>query len=394
MVPLTGRLLLVLLGLIALGMPALMAFQGGGSRGRDRARRLTLILVGQLAAVAVTAAAANDYGDFYPTWSDLFGTVHVAPDTPVESFGGTVAPPHRTAAAGTGARATTGETLPAAEAARIVGGLKRIAYASPDEYATRGAVVHLTGPDPSQEVLAYLPPSYFDGSVGNASLPVLELLTGYPGTPDTIVGKLHAPDDLLQGLKAGTLHPMVLLMTRPVNPFPRDTECSNVPNGPQNLDWFATTLPQLAATQLHITVTGLAAAGYSTGGYCALKLAMTKPEVFAGAASMSGYYHPLPGPGSGDLFGKDPHTRDLADLDWRLRNLPAPATAVMLATAKDERFDDGYDAAEEFLHLVHAPMSASAIVLPSGGHNFTTWDAELPRLLSFLDERLSRPTPR
>jgi hypothetical protein len=240
-----------------------------------------------------------------------------------------------------------------------------------------------------QDVLAYLPPQWFAGGAQAANLPIVEVLTGYPGTPHTVVDKLHAPQTLLDDLKAGTAHPMVLVITRPVEPFPRDTECLDVPNGPSTFHYLSTDLPAAAASILHLHPAALGAIGYSTGGYCALKLAMEDPTHFVAGGSMSGYYHPLPEASSGNLFGPDATvTREQNDLDWRLTHLPAPATSVMIATSHDERYDDGYAAAQSFLALVQAPMAATELVLPHGGHNFPTWDAEFPRLLTWMDARL------
>jgi enterochelin esterase-like enzyme len=251
------------------------------------------------------------------------------------------------------------------------------------------------GGRPAQDVLAYLPPAWFAGGAAASTLPMVEVLTGYPGTPHTVVDKLHAPKVLLDDMNAGTAHPMVLLITRPVEPFPRDTECVDVPNGPRTFSYLAEDLPNAAASILHVHPAALGAIGYSTGGYCALKLAMMRPGTFAAGASMSGYYHAIPEANSGDLFGPNPLAgRERNDLDWRLGHLPAPATSVMIATARDERYDDGYAAAQSFLGLVHAPMSATEIVLPHGGHNFGTWTAEFPRLLTWMDARLQAAAAR
>jgi S-formylglutathione hydrolase FrmB len=122
---------------------------------------------------------------------------------------------------------------------------------------------------------------------------------------------------------------------------------------------------------------------------------MMRPDEFTAGASMSGYYHAIPEANSGNLFGPNPVTdREHNDLDWRLDHLPAPDTSVMIATSHDERYDDGYAAAQSFLALVHAPMSATEIVLPHGGHNFPTWTAEFPRLLTWMDSRLQEAAQR
>jgi S-formylglutathione hydrolase FrmB len=379
---LTGVPLLVVLILLSIAAPALVArawFDEG------RVRRVLVVLLAQLAAVATTAALANDYGDFYPSWSDLFGSVPTSSAT-TRSFG---------AASGGGApEVVAGGTveLSAAQADSIAAGLKPTDWSKRGEWATRGALVHLPSPAagnrPPQDVLAYLPPSWFSGRPGATSMPLVELLTGYPGTPHTIVDQLHAPQILLDDLRKGTAHPMMLLITRPVEPFPRDTECTDVAGGPDTFTYLSEALPRAATEILRLRVTAMGAVGYSTGGYCSLKLAMLRSDRFTAGASMSGYYRALPGANSGDLFGGSSTERNHNDLDWRLAHLPPPRTSVLVATSKEERYDDGYEAAQRFLGLVKGPMSAQEIVLDRGGHNFKTWTAEFPRILPWLDARL------
>jgi hypothetical protein len=393
-VSLTGVPLLILLALITAGIPV-------GYVRRRRMGRLPSVatVVGaQLAAIALTAAFANDYGDFYPTWRDLFGSVHAGADTASLNFGG----PGAAASPGPRSHAAhhpAPDQLDAAGAAALADTLHPTGWAPRAARAQRGAVVSLPIPGdggrPAQDVLAYLPPQWFAGGPAAAALPIVEVLTGYPGTPHTVVDKLHAPQVLLDAINAGTAHPMVLVITRPVEPFPRDTECLDVPDGPSTFHYLSADLPAAAATILHLHPAALGAIGYSTGGYCALKLAMQDPARFVAGGSMSGYYHSLPEASSGNLYGPDAAvTRQQNDLDWRLHHLPAPATSVMIATARDERYDDGYAAAQGFLALVHAPMSAAEIVLPHGGHNFGTWTAEFPRLLSWMDARLQAAAAR
>jgi hypothetical protein len=47
-----------------------------------------------------------------------------------------------------------------------------------------------------------------------------------------------------------------------------------------------------------------------------------------------------------------------------------------------------------FLRLIHAPMSGYSLILPQGGHNYGTWDRELPQCLQWLNKRLSPAIPQ
>jgi hypothetical protein len=459
---LTGRALLILLAVLVIAVPIAGVRLWSVWTGRGRTVfRWGLFLVAQLAAVALTMVAANDYGQFYPNWADLFRAATASADgqvaVTVRSFGGlpdamgadaggaTSAPVLPTPAGVDGSSpagqangrpgtllrhgpgssagdstAPIGRTptsaseppytsdqavapgsrlgldtgagdLSASEAHAIAAGLHP--QSPPDRWAERGTVVKLPIPGdnglPAQLFDAYLPPSYFAGGPGAARLPMLELLTGYPGTPTSIVGKVHAVDALLADLATGAVSPMVYVMTRPVEPYPRDTECMDIPGGPSNVRYLAQDVPPSAAAILHLSVPAMGVIGYSTGGYCALKLAMTYPGTYAGAGSMGGYYAAEPGPYSGgDLYGGDPHVKDDADLIWRLEHLPPPVTAVAVATARDEKGRDGYKPAQRFLSQVRAPMAADEFVRAHGGHNFGTWSMEFPDMLRWMDKRI------
>jgi len=42
-----------------------------------------------------------------------------------------------------------------------------------------------------------------------------------------------------------------------------------------------------------------------------------------------------------------------------------------------------------FLSLIHSPMLGYSLILPQGGHNFRTWNRELPQSLEWLSHRLT-----
>jgi hypothetical protein len=360
------------------------------------ARRAAIIVTAQLAAVALTATAANDYGAFYPNWTDLYHAIRPAGDNVASesrSFGGSrTTADHIGAARPAGFGSGSGQVTQD-EALRIVEGLHP--WGTRETWPSNGAVVTLDVPGDNgrepQDVLAYLPPSYFSGRPGDAHLPIAEIITGYPGTPATVATKLDAIEVLRADLAAGTVPPMAFVIARPAEPYPRDTECVDVPNGPQSATYLAYNVPDYAASVLKLSVPTMGAIGYSTGGYCALKLAMSFPERYLGAASMSGYYAAQPGPSSGDdIFAGDPMAKNEADLIWRLDHLPVPNTTVLLATARDEHDPDGFEPAQRFLAHVRPPMSARELIREHGGHNFNTWHDEMPEMVAWMGEQFAR----
>ncbi|HUR73380.1 MAG TPA: alpha/beta hydrolase-fold protein [Sporichthya sp.] len=394
---LTGRTLLLCLLLLTVAVPVLGARLWSSGRGWTLTlRRVAIIGTAQVAAVALTAAAANDYGAFYPNWHDLYHAIHPAGDNVASESRSFGAPPVPAVQAALGHRmgfGTGSGQVSKGEALRIVEGLHP--WGTPDVWPKNGAVVTLMVPGDNgrepQDDLAYVPPSYFSGRPGDARLPIAEIVTGYPGTPSTVATKLDAIEVLRADMAAGTVPPMAFVITRPTEPYPRDTECVDVPNGPQSAHYLAYNVPDYAASTLRLSVPTMGVIGYSTGGYCALKLAMSFPERYLGAASMSGYYAAQPGPSSGDdIFGGDPMAKNEADLIWRLDHLPAPNITVLLATARDEHDPDGFEPAQHFLAHVHSPMSARELIREHGGHNFNTWHDEMPEMVAWMGEQFAR----
>lgn len=76
---------------------------------------------------------------------------------------------------------------------------------------------------------------------------------------------------------------------------------------------------------------------------------------------------------------------------------PAAPVSLLVTTAKDEAGSSGYADSRRFLvpaHTAGAPLRVDSLILDHGGHNFSTWNVELPpRALSWLTQRLPGPAP-
>jgi enterochelin esterase-like enzyme len=264
-------------------------------------------------------------------------------------------------------------------------------WSSKAEWPTRGAIVATTlggnRSGLSEPAWVYLPPAYFTDAARD--LPIAEVLTGYPGHQKNLVERMHYPDLLLEGIRSGQARPMVLVMMRPVPTYPWDTECTDLPGGgPQAFTFFAEDVPTAAAAAFGLRPTGYAMVGDSTGAYCAAKVAMMAPQRFSAAVAMSGYFHAATDRSTRGIFSNQPDLRDQNDLRWRLRHLPAPRTSILVATSADAPGNDGFQAAEEFVHLARPPLSVDEQVLDHGGHNFETWLRQIPYALSWLSRHL------
>ncbi|MFF4649179.1 alpha/beta hydrolase [Streptomyces sp. NPDC001380] len=376
---LTGQGLLVLLAVVAAGCVAATVWVWPRLARRHWTAvlgRLGTLVATQLAALAALGVAGNDYFGFYASWDDLLGTGGGQPVAVQDHFraaaGGRPQDPSGTAtgvdhlgtlpAGGPGGPRQSGLL----EHVRISGGASGI---SSDGYV-------------------YLPPQYFRPQEAHRRLPAAVVLTGYPGDARNLVTRLDYPGTELREVQAGRMRPTVLVMLRPTVAPPRDTECVDVPGGPQAETYFTRDVPRAVAAAYRVASgpRSWGVIGDSTGGYCALSLTLRHPDAYGAAVSLSGYYRAAHDPTTGDLFHGSARLHQGHDLMWRLRHLPAPDVPVLVTTSRQGEAD--YRATRAFIAAARPPLRVSSITLPSGGHNFHTWKLEIPVALPWLAEHL------
>ncbi len=217
-------------------------------------------------------------------------------------------------------------------------------------------------------------------------------MTGFPGDAKNLVTRLNYPGASLTLLQAGKMQPTVLVLMRPSPAMPADSECEDVPGGTQADSYFTKDVPAVIEASYRVSPDPHAwgVMGDSTGGYCALKLAMRHPDVYPTAVSMSGYYKAAEDETTGDLFKGSQQRRNKADLMWRLKNLPQPQISVMLAGT--DQGDGNYKKeTDAFEAGIHKPMGVTTATVPTGGHNFQTWTRLLPPSLEWLSQHLTVP---
>ncbi|GHB49653.1 esterase [Streptomyces viridiviolaceus] len=332
--------------------------------------RVGLLLATQLALFAAVGLAANQAFGFYASWADLFG----------RETGQGVVVDHTAGESGGLLEVVGTRRVQAAGAARpeVAGQVQRIEVV--------GRTTHIATP-----AYVYLPPEYFQPRHRARTFPAAVVLTGYPGTAEALVDKLHYPRTALDLARDGRMQPMILVMLRPTVAPPRDTECVDVPGGPQTETFFAEDLPEAVLSHYRVgrKPGSWGVVGDSTGGYCSLKLAMHHPGVYAAGAGLSAYYDAPSDPTTGDLFHGDEELRNRADLWWYLKHMPAPDTSLLVTSSKAG--ESNYKDTLEFIERVKAKKRTriSSIILESGGHNFNTWRREIPATLQWLGGRLS-----
>lgn len=347
------------------------------------AGRLAMIVTTQLSLLLLVALMLNDYGDFYPTWTDLTGggdqTVTVGrssvEDQPVSLAGSRLVLP----ADSSGLDRQPG--LPHGPADQV-GRISAVTI--------RGARTGYR-----QQAYVYLPPQYFQSAYQHTGFPVLTSYVGYPGSIQGVVALLRLPQTAAGLMTTGDLPPtIVVLISQTIAP-PRDTECVDVVGGPQ-VETYLTSDFQTAMRSVYRVrpePRAWALIGFSEGGTCAVESAMRNPERFGIAVSLGGEFRDYETGQSGTLFGSAGPARTRLqngyDLVWRLQHLPAPDVRLLVATTAHGERD--YGVTQQFMHAVRPPTLATPLVLSSGGHNYRTWVLELKPALGWLGRQLLPP---
>jgi enterochelin esterase-like enzyme len=347
--------------------------------------RITLLTITQLLVLAVCALTVNDSYDFYSSWHDL-----LRPDGERLALG----------AAGAGGKSgpPAGDALVSPTDEGGLGTVTDLPQGRPEEVG-QVTSIRVTGKETglSDQMFIYLPPEYFNPKYARDRFPVLLALAGYPGAALHLLTELHAAQTVWDLQRTGRMAPTVVVLARPTVAAPRNTECVDVPGGPATETWFAKDLP--AALRSAYRVSRSAASwgvlGYSTGGSCALRLALRDPGSYGAAAALHADYRVTGDWSTGDLFGGNQQLAQSYDLAWRLHNLPVPASSLLVVSTRTE---EDYAATQQFLasaapvSQAHPELRVDSLFLPDGGHSFDTWRRELPASLEWLSDHL-QPAP-
>ncbi|MFE0702973.1 alpha/beta hydrolase [Streptomyces sp. NPDC058872] len=328
--------------------------------------RVGLLLATQVALFAALGLTANKSFLFYGSWADLFGQ---------EQEMGVVVD-HAGGSRGVRVVGTQALDVPGGGRPSIGGQIQKVVLTG-----ERSGIV--------SPAYVYLPPEYFQEQYAKRTFPASVVLTGYPGTAENLIKGLKYPRTAYLQAKEGRMQPMVLVMLRPTVAPPRDTECVDVPGGPQTETFFAEDLPRAVSGAYRVGAEprNWGFMGNSTGGYCALKIALHHPDRFAAGVGFSAYYRAAEDVTTGDLFHGDDALRKRGDLLWSLDHEPLGNTSFLVTTSK--RGEGNLKGTQEFIRKVKGPARVSSIVLESGGHNFNTWNREIPPGLVWMGGKLS-----
>lgn len=273
-------------------------------------RRGALLILVQLTAVALVAVLINDANRFYTSWLELAGEHH------------TVTDPH--APAGNRDQALAARLTRAAASGQ-------------------GIVVKMSVPGTqsglgSFPALVYLPAAYGAAAYAERQFPVVELIAGMPGTPQTWTSALHVAHILDAEIAAGRTAPMIAVMPSADVDGRRDTECVNIVHGPATDTYLTADVRGAVIRQFRAAPDSASWSlmGYSSGGFCATNLAMRHPNLYAAAVSIAGYAKPAHDFETGDLFAGDTNARDMNTPLWRAQHLPPPELSLLLVASRPD----------------------------------------------------------
>ncbi|MBT2469110.1 esterase [Streptomyces sp. ISL-66] len=327
--------------------------------------RIGLLLATQLALFSAVGLAANKSFLFYGSWADLLGQ---------ETSIGKVVD-----------HGMSSDDIKVVDKQKldVPGGAKPQVGGQILKVSITGQKSRITSPG-----YVWLPPEYFQPQHKDQNFPASIILTGYPGTAENLIKGLNYPMTAFKQAKAGKMKPMILVMLRPTIAPPRDTECVDIPGGPQTETFFAQDLPQAIQDTFRVgkKPQNMGFIGNSTGGYCALKIAAHHPEVFGAAAGLSAYYEAADDPTTGDLFHGDAQLKARANVLESIKAKKPTGTSFLVTSS--ESGEPNLGDTKKFIKLVKSPDRVSSIILDSGGHNFNTWRREIPPMLVWMSGRI------
>ena len=228
----------------------------------------------------------------------------------------------------------------------------------------------------TREALVYLPAAYFQPSQARRRFPVVELFHGYPGNPGNWIRQLHLAQVLDAEIAARRLPAVIAVVPTDDDPG-RDSECVNAVRGQQDETYLAVDVPADLRHGFRAldTPRAWATVGYSTGGFCAVNLALHHPERYAAAASLSGYYSAVVDRQTRDLYKGSAAARRYNSPQWLVAHRRVSLPLYLVASRGDH---EAMRSMQIMRFAAEGRLPIVTVTEPSGGHNFHVWyDASL-----------------
>jgi len=345
---------------------------------RQPVLRLLAACLAFVPAMLFGVVAVNKYYGYYQTWGAALADL-----TNQGGATGNTAPPPVLAVGAQLSTLTQSDT--SLKLAQQQGYTLRLVVTGPRSHITRAVYV-------------YLPPEYFQPSYKTYRFPVIELIHGQPGEPQDWINVVGITATLDQLVGEGRAKPAVLVMPDANGAQRVSLQCLNQAGGPQDLTYLAQELPLAIAHRFRVEPPGpaWAVAGYSEGGFCAANMALRFPGKYGFAGVMSGYFKPdnnqleFPLRQVSPFGGNRKLARENTPLD-EVRKVKLgtriPQFWLGAGTANKE---DVANAEVFWQELSLRQASVPLILTKGGGHDMTTWRAEVPVMLAWMTPRLAQ----
>jgi enterochelin esterase-like enzyme len=353
-VSLTGAPLTILLLAAAVALPIAVALAWRRLPGRaaGTALRIGMILSCQAVAVLAAGIALNRAYLFYDSWGDLLG-----------------------------------DNRGDAQAAIAVTDEGQLVPTDGSQGRIRILTVHGKVSGATEQVLVWLPPQYGRAGPNRTKFPVLMVLPGQPGTPAGVFKTLDLGSNATQAITSGHAKPFVAVIPPLSIAQPRDTECTDIPRGPQADSWLATDVKEAVIRHFRVTPSHWSTIGWSTGAFCASKMLLRHPTSFVAAVSIGGYFSAEEDHSTGNLFNHSRVLRNQNSPLWLIRHTLSYPVHLLIITSKGDRESwNGvhYADAQKAIAAARGIPGVSTLVLPSGGHNFSTYAPTVGPALGWL----------
>jgi len=353
MFELTGQPVFILSVVLAVALPVLIAVlwsrrhartSGGPPIALVVAGRIVVILLAQLMAMTSVFLYVNNQYGFYSSWTDLFGLSGDAP-LPIKVD-----------------QVTTGTATGAGSV----------------EVMTVHSKSGVTA-----DALVWLPPGY-SKSGGQTKYPVVMFLPGQPSSPQHLFKEYDFAAVASQAVSSGKVKPFVAVFPPIMIAPPRDTECVDVPNGPQAETWLTTDVPNALQAKYRVEPLGKhwSLLGWSTGALCVAKLLLKHPSSFSSAVSFGGEFDTYLDNTTGDLFGGNAQLRNENSPLWLYAQYGMRGGKLLMISGKQDIW--AWAGTQQMAAATHADPNVTLISFPTGGHNYRNYKAYLAPALEWL----------
>jgi S-formylglutathione hydrolase FrmB len=209
------------------------------------------------------------------------------------------------------------------------------------------------------------------------------VLPGQPSTPAVMFRHFDFGRIAAAEVASGRIHPFIAvfppLMTNP----PRDTECTDVPGGPQAQTFLTRSVYAAVQHGFSTAAAPWSMFGWSTGAFCSAKLLMTHPRQYRTAVALGGYYTPLIDRTTGDLFHGSRTARDANSPVWLYHHGGLHGRHLLLVSGRQDT--GSWHSTQQMLQTTAGDPGVASLTFASGGHNYRNYRRYLPDALRWID---------